>query len=143
MKKSDLFKIINSTFDDLFANYNYHFPRRGDTKNESGIDENGQWTKSTYTSEDGTISYTSFVRVGDGYSVNTKQGKLEELKSQLEILVQKQEFEKAAELRDKIKLVEKNSESINQLKSKLKSLVENQEFEEAAKVRDQIKELEK
>ena len=143
MKKSDLFRLINSTFDDLFSNYHYQVQKNGDTKSESGIDENGQWSKSTFTSEDGTISYTSFVRLNDGAPITSKQGKLDQLKNELERLVETQEFEKAAEVRDRIKLLEKNSETINQLKEKVKSLVQNQEFEEAAKVRDQIKELEK
>jgi len=146
MNKRDLFKMINSTFDDIFSRYeyNYKLPKMdGETKSESGIDETGQWSKTSYTSKDGSITYTSFVRLGDDYPVNSKQDKIEVLKQELQNAIEKQEFEKAAEFRDRIKLLEKNSQTINELKNELRVLVENQEFEKAAKVRDKIKELEK
>lgn len=144
MKRLDLFKLINSTFDDVFGNFNYyHTQTNGKTKNESGVDELGQWTKSSYQSDDGTISYTSFVRVGNGYPINSEQSKLNDLKDKMDQAVINQEFEKAAELRDRIKLLENNSKTINQLKMELKSYVEKQEFEKAAEVRDKIKDLEK
>ena len=99
--------------------------------------------KSSYQSDDGTISYTSFVRVGNGYPINSEQSKLNDLKDKMNQAVINQEFEKAAELRDRIKLLENNSKTINQLKMELKSYVEKQEFEKAAEVRDKIKDLEK
>ena len=115
----------------------------GETKNEAGIDENGEWSKTSYTSKDGSISYTSFIRVGDSSPVKQKNDKIEELKKNLENAINEQEFEKAAELRDRIKLLEKKSETISELKSKMKSFVENQEYEKAAEIRDKIRDLEK
>ena len=144
MNKRDLFRLINGTFDDLFSHYNYLRTPKGETKNESGNDELGEWSKTTFSSEDGSMSYTTFVRHNlHEYPISSKKDKLYELKQDLEKHIEKQEFEKAAELRDRIKLLEKNSESINQLKKELKDLVEKQDFEQAAKVRDKIKELEK
>ena len=64
-------------------------------------------------------------------------------RSNLENAINEQEFEKAAELRDRIKLLEKKSETISELKSKMKSFVENQEYEKAAEIRDKIRDLEK
>ena len=65
------------------------------------------------------------------------------MKKNLENAINEQEFEKAAELRDRIKLLEKKSETISELKSKMKSFVENQEYEKAAEIRDKIRDLEK
>ena len=145
MNKRDLFRLINSTFDDLFGSYSYNLNLpKGETKSESGNDELGEWTKTTFNSDDGNLSYTSFVRYGNSdLPLNTKKDKLSMLKEELEFRVQNQEFEKAVELRDRIKLIEKNKESINDLKKQLMVCVSNQDFENAAILRDKIKDLEK
>ena len=78
------------------------------------------------------------------YSNFTKEDETEEitkLKSELEMAVENQEFEKAVELRDKIKSLEENGEKINSLEIKLKQAIEKQDFEKAIELRDEIKNL--
>ena len=60
----------------------------------------------------------------------------------MEVASKAMEFEKAAELRDKIKSLEVNQEKIDDLKQKLKESIENEDFEESIKLRDQIKNFE-
>ena len=55
--------------------------------------------------------------------------------------VEEQDFEKAVELRDKIKSLEKNKEKISELEKKLSECVEKQEYEKAIEYRDKIKAL--
>ena len=63
------------------------------------------------------------------------------LKTELQTAVETQDFEKAVELRDKIKSLEENSEKIQKLKSKLQECIEKEEFEKAIELRDEIKKL--
>ena len=51
----------------------------------------------------------------------------------------RQEFEKAAQLRDKIKALKENQKHIDSLKKQMEEAVKNQEFEKAAELRDKIK----
>ena len=145
MKKNNFFKIFDTTFSDFFENWDFTHKKmfaNGKTKVESGNDELGQWTQTSYKSDDGSITYTSFVRTNSYPPVNSKKSKLTELKEELKSLIEKQDFEKAAEIRDRIKLIEKNSETINELRAQLKKHVESEEFEKAAEVRDKLKTLE-
>lgn len=143
------FNSLFGDFDSLFNEMNTMFNTtpfyvKGKSNVENGKDENGEWTKESFVSDDGTYSITTILRT------NTKtikpepsNSKLDELKKQLNIFVQEQEFEKAAELRDKIKDVEVNEKKIDDLKKELETAVSNQDFEGAIKLRDEIKELEK
>jgi len=63
------------------------------------------------------------------------------LKTELQTAVETQDFEKAVELRDKIKSLEENGEKIQKLKSKLQKCIEKEEFEKAIELRDEIKKL--
>ena len=63
------------------------------------------------------------------------------MKSQLETSIEEQNFEKAAELRDKIKSLETDKEKILELQSELKKAVDHQDFERAIELRDEIKKL--
>jgi excinuclease UvrABC helicase subunit UvrB len=78
------------------------------------------------------VSYTLIPKGND---------ELNNLKTQLSNAVENQEFEKAAELRDKIKEIEKNKTEIDNLTKELDMAVKDQNFEKAAKIRDQIKTL--
>jgi protein-arginine kinase activator protein McsA len=64
-----------------------------------------------------------------------------DLKKQLESAVEKQDYETAAKLRDKIKSIESNKEKIKELETKLNNSVTKQDFESAIKYRDEIKKL--
>ena len=71
---------------------------------------NRGWDKKTYRSPDGSISYTYMTR---GINNEPKNDELELLKHKLEVAIEKQEFEEAVELRDKIKSLEENKEKID------------------------------
>ena len=106
-------------------------------------DENGEWFKTTYTSPNGTryTMTTTYIGGPVGKPKKKENDTLSSLKKELEISVEKQDFEKAAELRDQIKKMETNKTEIDKLESELKMAVNKQEFEEAIKLRDKIKEL--
>jgi protein-arginine kinase activator protein McsA len=76
-----------------------------------------------------------------GFGNEPKSDELDLLKHKLEVAIEKQEFEEAVELRDKIKSLEKNKEKISELQSKLDECVKKQEFEKAIEYRDKIKAL--
>lgn len=151
----DLFGNFNfgrnrKSMDDLMNELNSMFNEpmfiTGKTNVEKGSDENGEWSKETFTSSDGTYKITSVIRVmgGDGSPIKntkTQNGELEILKSRLEKAVEEQDFEKAVELRDRIKSLENNQEKITELESELKESIEKQDFERAIKLRDEIKNL--
>lgn len=125
-----------NTFDDSFFESNKHLS--GDEKIESGNDENGEWEKKTFISDDGMFSYSFFTkRSGSKKELDTISG----LKKQLNLAVEMQEFERAVELRDKIKKLEDNKEEIQRLNSELNEHIKNQDFENAIIVRDKIKKL--
>lgn len=112
-------------------------------KTKEGSDKFGNWKKTTFTSEDGSMSFTSYVR-----SFNTPQSTstddtsdVKNLKSELEVAIEEQNFEKAAELRDKIKKIQENEGKISELQSQLDKSIKEQNFEESIKLRDKINKL--
>lgn len=116
----------------------------GETKTEKGQDSNGEWVKQTFASNDGTYKITSFVRTSKFTSQSPSLAtKIGDLKAELEACVEKQDFEKAAKLRDKIKSIEVSKEKLDGLKKELESAVAAQNFEKAIELRDTIKGLEK
>ena len=150
----------NNSFDDLFNDLNNMFgPRnpfggnlhfKGNNKTESGKDENGEWTKDTYTSEDGSIMITSFIRTSnldDNVLRNMFQPKkqkysgVEGLKKELQIAIENEDYELAIHLRDKIKKRENGQETINTLETELKEAISNQNFERAIEIREELKKL--
>jgi len=91
------YKMINwDEFDKMFDNM---FSFKSDFFNDNN------WTKRTYKSPDGKYSFTYMSK---GFNSNQKSDELNILKNDLEKAVAEQEFEKAVELRDKIKTLEKN-----------------------------------
>ena len=114
---------------------------KGETKSESGTDSNGDWTKETFTSKDGTYQVTSYVRTYGSTSKPKESDELTSLRKKLDLSIESQEFEKACELRDKIKTLEANKDKINELQTQLDKAISEQNFEDAIKLRDQIKKL--
>lgn len=136
---------FDSFFNDFDAFFNQPFNSMGETKTEKGEDSKGEWIKQTFTSKDGSVKMTSFVR---GFSIpgkksNKTSAKIGDLKAELEACVEKQDFEKACELRDLIKSIEDNKSKIEALNKELDKLVKEQNFEKAIEVRDKIKKLQK
>lgn len=139
-------KSLKDMMDDLDSMLGYVYEPtfiKGETKTEKGSDDDGEWTKQTFTSKDGTYKVTSVVRTYGGEKTSDKQPtKIESLKSELKTAVEKEDFQLAITLRDKIKELEKNEDKVLELQNKLKQHVENQEFEDAIKVRDELKKYE-
>ena len=113
------------SFDDLFNELNNMFGRNnpfggrfgihGKNNVEKGKDENGEWNKETFTSEDGKIVITSFVRnsgFDDDMMTNMfKSRKKQEvsgdrLKSELQRAIENEDYELAIAIRDKMKKLE-------------------------------------
>lgn len=144
-KMNNFFNDFNSffnEFENLFNQPSKPIRIVGDIKNEEGIDENGKWHKQTITSKDGTFKIISLSRISDGIQkFSQKIDNIQELKYQLEKCVELQEYEKAAELRDQIKLIESNSETLKKLEKELDECVKSQNFERAIEIRDELKKL--
>lgn len=134
---NDLFSEFDSLFDG-FSSYNNPMVVRGKKDVDSGEDENGAWTKETFTSEDGTYQVTSIYRYGDT-TPNRDSSEISVLKDKMNKAVESQDYETAAQLRDKINSIESNKEKIQELQSQLDDAVSKQDFEKAIKLRDKIK----
>jgi excinuclease UvrABC helicase subunit UvrB len=137
---NDFMREFDSMFESMDSMFGYK-PKMifGETKTETGTDENGVWTKQTFTSEDGSTTITNFVRT-DGFGSRTKTESLQDL---LKSAVEEQNYEEAVKLRDEIKKMEKNKDKIESLKNELNKHVKDQDYEKAIEVRDEIKKLEK
>jgi len=134
---NDLFSEFDSLFDG-FGSYNNPMVVRGKKDVDSGEDENGAWTKETFTSEDGTYQVTSIYRYSDT-TPNRDSSEISVLKDKMNKAVESQDYETAAQLRDKINSIESNKEKIQELQSQLDDAVSKQDFEKAIKLRDRIK----
>ena len=131
-------------FDNLFNSLLNQDPfvLKGKTQKELGKDEKGDWSKETFTSEDGMIQFTTIFRSTQGTNQPAKElTNLEKLKKELQKAVDQQEFEKAVELRDKIKNLEDNKVKLEDLNFQLMKAVDQLDFEKAIELRDEIKKL--
>jgi excinuclease UvrABC helicase subunit UvrB len=128
-------------FEQFFNEFDGYFKFKpitilGESKTEKGSDEFGDWVKQTYSSKDGSYQISTFYRTS---SKKTTNNQTKDLQKELDVCVEKQEFEKAAELRDRIKSIKENQKHLESLKKQMEEAVKNQEFEKAAEFRDQIK----
>lgn len=138
---SDFDSFFNNDFESFF---NKPLNIIGETKTEKGQDSNGEWTKQTFKTKDGSCKVVTFYRTSNSEkSKSNLSSKIGDLKAELEDCVEKQEFEKAAKLRDKIKSIELNKEKVEKIKSELDKAVKEQNFEKAIELRDSLKDLEK
>ena len=125
---------FNLNFDDLMARYE---------KMMEDFHKN-DWTEKTYESPDGSYKVTSYVKVFDLSDVmdNPKQmPKKEYLEAKLQRAIDNENFEDAVKLRDQIKNLGLNQDSIKKLELELKSAIEKQNFERAIEIRDELKKL--
>lgn len=122
---------MNDTWSDLFRTFDEMFEQFDST--------NGEWKTKTKVSEDGTTMITTYYY---GAKDNKEFGSgVEGLKHQLEVAIENEEFEKAVELRDKIKNLESNQKEIEKLELELKQSIKDQNFEKSIEIRDQLKKL--
>lgn len=97
----------------------------------------GQWKTETRVSDDGTIRVTSFYRSSEPKTTKESNG----LKRQLELAIENEDFEKAVEIRDQIKKMETNQETITKLEEELKQTINDHNFERSIEIRDELKKL--
>lgn len=139
------FNDLFSEFDSLFDGFNSYGSNplmvRGKKNVESGDDEDGTWTKETFTSDDGTYQITSIYRYNGEGTTKQKSNEISVLERELKNAVEKQDYETAAKLRDQIKTIESNKEKIDEIQSKLDEAVNKQDFESAIKLRDKLNKL--
>jgi protein-arginine kinase activator protein McsA len=132
------FNDLFGDFDAMFSQFESMFGGMPiNSESESGTDENGDWTKESYTSPDGKIFITNFVRNGS----SNKSSGINSLKRKLQMAIEEENFEEAVKLRDEIKTYESNQDSINKLEMELKKSIEEQDFEKSIEIRDQLKKL--
>ena len=117
------FNDILRMFDDMSSQFDYP--------------QLGQWKSETRVSEDGTIKVTSFYRSSEP---KTSKGS-NDLKRQLELAIENEDFEKAVEIRDQIKKMETNQKTITKLEEELKQTINDHSFERSIEIRDELKKL--
>lgn len=140
---------VTSLFNDFFnevVNYDY-VPTNyvGKTTTESGIDKDGYtWYKTTFTSNDGSYTQTSFYKTKDGNKMpalfNTDNSWFNEAIKEFNTM---NEFNTQ---RKDVKSTEAGkayTDRLNILKSELEEAIKNQKFEEAVRLRDEINSAEK
>jgi excinuclease UvrABC helicase subunit UvrB len=129
-------------FDRLFKEFDEMFFEHPNLKNKEKVedvfDEDGEWEKRTYVSDTGLFSYTFLTRKAN---TNKPTNEIDTLKHELDKSVNNQDFERAVELRDKIKKLESNKEDLTKLNKELNECIKKQDFENAIKLRDKIKSL--
>lgn len=112
----------------------------------SGVDEDGEWTKKTISSEDGTYKSTVYYRAGFGGGASPKKtnnsgNTIKQLKKELDVAVEKEDFQLAIYIRDRIKKLEENSGKIGDLENEMKEAIEKQDFERAIEIRNELNKL--
>jgi len=98
---------------------------------------NGEWKTQTRVSDDGTYRITSYY-YGNGAD---EKSETRSLQKQLEDAIENEDFEKAVELRDRIKKLESNQKEIEKLELELKQSIKDQNFERSIELRDQLRKL--
>ena len=116
------------SYNDIFRAFDEMFNQLNPT--------NGEWKTQSKVSEDGTMKITTYYYDNDKTNPTSKN-----LKQQLEIAIENEDFEKAVELRDQIKKLDINQKEINKLEEELKKSIEQQNFEKSIEIRDQLKKL--
>ena len=142
-KRKSLKEIMNE-LDEMIGSFNHEFSSITDEESQSneGSDKNGEWKTETYTSPNGMFRYviTTTHRTPNKKSPE-ETDEISLLKKELQDCVERQEFERAVEVRDKIKNFEKNQDEIKNLQTKLDDAISNQDFESAIKLRDKLNKL--
>jgi excinuclease UvrABC helicase subunit UvrB len=142
-KRKSLKEIMNE-LDEMIGSFNHEFSSITDEESQSneGSDKNGEWKTETYTSPNGMFRYviTTTHRTPNKKSPE-ETDEISLLKKELQDCVERQEFERAVEVRDKIKNFEKNQDEIKNLQTKLDDAISNQDFESAIKLRDKLNKI--
>jgi excinuclease UvrABC helicase subunit UvrB len=142
-KRKSLKEMMNE-LDEIMGSFNHEFSSitNEEPQSNEGSDKNGEWKTETYTSPNGMFRYviTTTHRTSNKKSLE-ETDKISLLKKELQDCVERQEFERAVEVRDKIKNFEKNQDEIKNLQTKLDDAISNQDFESAIKLRDKLNKI--
>jgi len=105
--------------------------------------KDGEWVTKKFTNEDGSYKSTIMYRygAGGGANVNPTERDLKGLKKALEVAVENEDFEKAIEIRNRMKSLEENQDKIKKLTSDMKQAVDNMDFERAIEIREELNKL--
>jgi protein-arginine kinase activator protein McsA len=130
--------------DEIMGSFNHEFSSitNEEPQSNEGSDKNGEWKTETYTSPNGMFRYviTTTHRTSNKKSLE-ETDKISLLKKELQDCVEKQEFERAVEVRDTIKKLEKNQDEIKKMQSELDESISKQDFELSIKLRDKLNKL--
>jgi excinuclease UvrABC helicase subunit UvrB len=137
-------KEMMNELDEIMGSFNHEFSSitNEEPQSNEGSDKNGEWKTETYTSPNGMFRYviTTTHRTSNKKSLE-ETDKILLLKKELQDCVEKQEFERAVEVRDKIKKLEKNQDEIKKMQSELDESISKQDFELSIKLRDKLNKL--
>jgi excinuclease UvrABC helicase subunit UvrB len=137
-------KEMMNELDEMIGSFNHEFSSitNEEPQSNEGSDKNGEWKTETYTSPNGIFRYviTTTHRTSNKKSLE-ETDKISLLKKELQDCVEKQEFERAIEVRDKIKKLEKNQDEIKKMQIELDEAIGKQDFESAIKLRDKLNKL--
>jgi excinuclease UvrABC helicase subunit UvrB len=137
-------KEMMNELDEIMGSFNHEFSSitNEEPQSNEGSDKNGEWKTETYTSPNGMFRYviTTTHRTSNKKSLE-ETDKISLLKKELQDCVEKQEFERAVEVRDKIKKLEKNQDEIKKMQSELDESIGKQDFELSIKLRDKLNKL--
>lgn len=137
-KYYNLNKFLNNlkTFDEMFLN---NIPDVfGKESVERGTDENGEWEKKVFTSEDGSFTYSFYTK---RYTPTKETDYTSDLKTKLQEAIDTQDFETAVVLRDKIKDYENKESKIVDLEKELEESITSQNFERSIEIRDELNKI--
>jgi excinuclease UvrABC helicase subunit UvrB len=133
-------KQMMDEINEMFGDYNPNFNSSSmEHKTETGSENGMEWEKETFSSPDGRITY--IVTTGTMGAPRKNKNSLESLKQQLDKAVEKEDFQLAIYLRDKIKTFEKDQEEIKKIEDELKECIKLQNFEKAIELRDQLRKM--
>ena len=111
-KRKSLKEMMNE-LDEIMGSVNHEFSSitNEEPQSNEGSDKNGEWKTETYTSPNGMFRYviTTTHRTPNKKSPE-ETDEISLLKKELQDCVERQEFERAVEVRDKIKNFEKNQD---------------------------------
>jgi excinuclease UvrABC helicase subunit UvrB len=137
-------KEMMNELDEMIGSFNHEFSSitNEEPQSNEGSDKNGEWKTETYTSPNGMFRYviTTTHRTSNKKSLE-ETDKISLLKKELQDCVEKQEFERAVEVRDTIKKLEKNQDEIKKMQSELDESISKQDFELSIKLRDKLNKL--
>ena len=142
-KRKSLKEMMNE-LDEIMGSVNHEFSSitNEEPQSNEGSDKNGEWKTETYTSPNGMFRYviTTTHRTPNKKSPE-ETDEISLLKKELQDCVERQEFERAVEVRDKIKKLEKNQDDIKKLQTELDEAIGKQDFESAIKLRDKLNKI--